>query len=105
MHPVSTTEDISRLARLCGAVADAPEAEDEGTAEAILRTLRDSAPAPTIAEALEALKPPARFNPEMVPLDLTDAEIDESFAYFDTEDYRIGYDAFLKKKKPKFVGK
>ena len=39
------------------------------------------------------------------PVALTDAEIDESFAYFDTEDYRIGCDAFLKKKKPKFVGK
>lgn len=35
----------------------------------------------------------------------TTAEIEENFAYFNTEDYRIGYDAFINKKKPKFVGR
>ena len=35
---------------------------------------------------------------------LTQAEIDANFDYFATEDYRIGYDAFINKKKPKFVG-
>jgi len=40
-----------------------------------------------------------------LPVPLTDAEIEGNFSYFNTEDYRIGYDAFLKKKKPKFVGK
>lgn len=43
-----------------------------------------------------------RLTPEPEPL--TAAEIEENFAYFNTEDYRIGYKAFLDKKKPEFVG-
>jgi enoyl-CoA hydratase len=39
------------------------------------------------------------------PKPLAAAEIEENFAYFNTEDYRIGYDAFINKKKPKFVGR
>ena len=44
-----------------------------------------------------------RLTPRPVPL--TPQEIEENFAYFNTEDYRIGYDAFINKKKPKFVGR
>lgn len=44
-----------------------------------------------------------RLTPRPEPL--TPLEIDENFAYFGTEDYRIGYDAFINKKKPKFVGR
>ncbi|HQY28069.1 MAG TPA: enoyl-CoA hydratase-related protein [Burkholderiaceae bacterium] len=36
---------------------------------------------------------------------LTDAESDECFDCFDTEDFRIGYSAFLAKAKPAFVGR
>lgn len=36
---------------------------------------------------------------------LTDAEWDEGFACFDTEDYKRGVRAFLEKKKPEFRGK
>ena len=36
---------------------------------------------------------------------LTKAELDEAYACFDTEDYRIGFRAFLAKKKPEFKGK
>ncbi len=39
------------------------------------------------------------------PRPLTAAERDESYACFDTEDFRIGYRAFLAKKKPEFRGK
>ncbi|HSQ04730.1 MAG TPA: enoyl-CoA hydratase-related protein [Burkholderiales bacterium] len=39
------------------------------------------------------------------PQPLTEAEIEESFAYFDTEDYRAGIAAFLAKKTPQFKGK
>ena len=39
------------------------------------------------------------------PAPLTPEEIDEGFAAFDTEDYRIGLEAFLEKKKPDFEGR
>jgi len=40
----------------------------------------------------------------MDPTPLTPDEIDESYAAFHTEDYRIGYRAFLDKKNPVFKG-
>ena len=39
------------------------------------------------------------------PTPLTAEELDEGFAAYDTEDYRIGYESFLAKKKPSFTGK
>jgi enoyl-CoA hydratase/carnithine racemase len=39
------------------------------------------------------------------PRPLSDAERDECFDCFDTEDFRIGYAAFLAKRKPDFVGR
>jgi len=39
------------------------------------------------------------------PEPLTAAELDECFDCFDTEDFRIGYAAFLAKQKPGFVGR
>ena len=39
------------------------------------------------------------------PRPLTQAEIEENFAYFATEDYRIGMDAFARKEKPRFKGR
>ena len=36
---------------------------------------------------------------------LTQAEIDEGYACFGTEDFRIGYRAFLDKRKPEFKGR
>jgi len=36
------------------------------------------------------------------PRPLSEAEYDESYACFDTEDYRIGVEAFLAKRKPEF---
>ena len=44
-----------------------------------------------------------RLAPQPAPL--TEAEIDENFAYFATEDYRIGMEAFAKKQKPRFKGR
>ncbi len=38
------------------------------------------------------------------PRPITDAEHDECFDCFDTEDFRIGYAAFLAKQQPKFIG-
>jgi len=39
------------------------------------------------------------------PAPLSASEIDENFAYFDTQDYRAGMKAFRAKKRPKFVGR
>lgn len=44
-----------------------------------------------------------RLTPQPAPL--TPAEIEENFAYFNTEDYRIGYEAFIAKRKPRFTGR
>lgn len=44
-----------------------------------------------------------RLTPQ--PASLSDAEINANFDYFSTEDYRIGYDAFMQKKKPRFTGR
>ncbi len=39
------------------------------------------------------------------PVPLTDAELDEGFDCYDTNDFQIGYQAFLEKRKPKFTGR
>ncbi|HYH43704.1 MAG TPA: enoyl-CoA hydratase-related protein, partial [Burkholderiales bacterium] len=44
-----------------------------------------------------------RLTPSALPL--SDAEIEANFEYFETEDYRIGYEAFLNKRTPKFLGR
>jgi enoyl-CoA hydratase/carnithine racemase len=44
-----------------------------------------------------------RLTPQPAPL--TAAERNANFDYFLTEDYRIGYDAFIHKRKPRFVGR
>jgi enoyl-CoA hydratase len=44
-----------------------------------------------------------RLAPQPEPL--TDTEIEENFAYFATEDYRIGMAAFASKQKPRFGGR
>lgn len=39
------------------------------------------------------------------PAPLTAEELDEGYAAYETEDYRIGYEAFLAKRKPQFKGR
>jgi len=39
------------------------------------------------------------------PAPLSDGERDEGFACYDTEDFQIGYKAFLDKATPKFKGR
>ena len=44
-----------------------------------------------------------RLTPQAAPL--SNAEIDANFDYFKTEDYRIGYDAFINTPTPAFKGR
>jgi enoyl-CoA hydratase/carnithine racemase len=73
--------------------------DDKVEAEAYACASRIAAGAPLVArwhkQYVERLTVTAKLSPE---------EWDEGFACFDTEDYKIGVDAFLKKEKPKFKG-
>lgn len=95
-----------------GRVWDAREALEKGLLTRVVGDgeLRDEAYA-TARRIAEGAPQVARWHKRFVrrltpqPAPLTAAEIEENFAYFNTEDYRIGYDAFINKKKPKFVGR
>ena len=94
-----------------GRVFDAREAKDKGLvtrvvpddaveaeARATARRIADGAPLVArwhkkFARRLRDAKP------------LTEKEYDEGFACFGTEDFRIGYRAFLAKQKPEFTGR
>jgi enoyl-CoA hydratase len=94
-----------------GRVFDAKEAKDKGL---VTRVVPDAdvesearATAQRIAEGAPLV---ARWHKKFArrladPRPLTAAEHDECFDCFDTEDFRIGYQAFLAKRKPKFVGR
>jgi enoyl-CoA hydratase/carnithine racemase len=95
-----------------GRVWEAREAFDKGLLTRVVDDARleeeVSAAARRIAEGAPLVN---RWHKRFVrrlapqPAPLTTAEIEENFAYFATEDYRIGMDAFAKKKKPKFAGR
>lgn len=76
-----------------------PDAEAEPEAYAVARRIADGAP--LVARWHKQYI--RRLTSQAAPL--TQAEIDANFDYFNTEDYRIGYDAYINKKKPKFVGR
>ncbi|MGH8682095.1 MAG: enoyl-CoA hydratase/isomerase family protein [Burkholderiales bacterium] len=94
-----------------GRVFGAPEAKDKGLVNRIVpddkveeetagMVRRIAAGAPLVARWHK------RFARRLAdPRPLTPGEYDESFACFGTEDYRIGYRAFLAKGKPEFRGK
>jgi len=75
-----------------------PDAEVEAEARAAAQRIADGAPL--------AARWHKKFARRLAdPRPLTDAERDECFDCFDTEDFRIGYAAFLAKRKPDFVGR
>ena len=76
-----------------------PDAVAEGEGRAAARRIADGAP--LVARWHKRFI--RRLTPQAPPL--TAAEIDANFDYFRTEDYRIGYEAFVNRKKPKFIGK
>jgi enoyl-CoA hydratase/carnithine racemase len=94
-----------------GRVFDAREAKDKGL---VTRVVPDDqvepearATAQRIADGAPLVarwhKKFARRLRDAAPL--SDAEYDEGFACFGTEDFRIGYRAFLAKAKPEFQGR
>lgn len=94
-----------------GRVFDAQEAKDKGL---VTRVVPDEQVAAEVRAAAlriaEGAPLVARWHKKfarrlMDPRPLTDTERDECFDCFDTEDFRIGYAAFLAKAKPQFVGR
>jgi enoyl-CoA hydratase len=94
-----------------GRIFDAREAKDKGL---VTRVVADDqvetearATALRIAEGAPLV---ARWHKKFArrlrdPAPLGDAEYDEGFACFDTEDFRIGYRSFLAKQRPAFRGR
>ena len=75
-------------------------ADDQVETEALATARRIAAGAPLVARWHK------KFARRLAdPRPLTDAERDEGYACFDTEDYRIGFKAFLAKEKAQFRGK
>jgi enoyl-CoA hydratase len=94
-----------------GRIFDAAEAKDKGLVTRVVPDDEVAAEARATAERIAAGAPlTARWHKKFArrladPRSLTAAEHDECFDCFDTEDFRIGYTAFLAKQKPKFVGR
>ena len=94
-----------------GRIFDAAEAKDKGLVTRVVPDEQVAAEARATAERIAEGAPlAARWHKKFArrlaePRPLTPAEQDECFACFDTEDFRIGYTAFLAKRKPKFVGR
>jgi len=94
-----------------GRVFDAREAKDKGLVTRVVPD--DKVEEETLMSArriAEGAPLVARWHKKFArrladPAPLTDAEYDEGFACFGTEDFRIGYKAFLAKKTPDFKGR
>jgi enoyl-CoA hydratase/carnithine racemase len=94
-----------------GRIFDAAEAKEKGL---VTRVVDDDQVARetmlTAARIAEGAPLVARWHKKFArrlaePAPITDAEADECFDCFDTEDFRIGYAAFLEKRKPEFGGR
>jgi enoyl-CoA hydratase/carnithine racemase len=94
-----------------GRVFDAAEAKDKGLVTRVVADDQVAAEARATAERIAEGAPlAARWHKKFArrladPRPLAEAEYDECFDCFDTEDFRIGYRAFLAKEKPRFVGR
>ena len=94
-----------------GRIFDAAEAKDKGLVTRVVPDAQVAAEARATAERIADGAPlAARWHKQFArrladPRPLTPAERDECFACFDSEDFRIGYAAFLAKRKPKFLGR
>ena len=103
--------DVALEILLEGRIFDAAEAKAKGL---VTRVVPDDQvaveAAATAARIAEGAPLVARWHKKFArrladPMPISAAEADECFDCFDTEDFRIGYQAFLAKRKPKFVGR
>ena len=94
-----------------GRVFGAAEAKDKGLVTRIVADDRVAAEAYETARRIAAGAPlVARWHKRFLrrledPAPLGEAELDEGYACFGTEDFRIGYRAFLAKTTPQFKGR
>jgi len=94
-----------------GRIFGAVEAKEKGIVTRVVPDAEVAAEARAAAQRIADGAPlAARWHKKFArrladPRPLSDAERDECFDCFDTEDFRIGYAAFLAKRKPEFVGR
>jgi len=94
-----------------GRVFGADEAREKGLVNRVVADDRVEEESMAAAQRIAAGAPlVARWHKQFArrladPRPLTEAERDEGYACFDTEDYRIGFKAFLTKQKPEFKGR
>jgi len=94
-----------------GRIFDAQEAKDKGLVTRVVPDGEVAAEARATAQRIADGAPlAARWHKAFArrlaePEPLTDDERDECYDCFDTEDFQIGYRAFLAKCKPQFVGR
>ena len=94
-----------------GRIFDAAEASAKGLVTRVVPDDRVTAEvAATVARIVEGAPLVARWHKKFArrladPAPISPQEADECFDCFDTEDFRIGYAAFLAKQKPAFEGR
>jgi enoyl-CoA hydratase/carnithine racemase len=94
-----------------GRILDAVEAKEKGLVTRVVPDAEVAAEARATAQRIAEGAPlVARWHKKFArrladPRPLTPEERDECFDCFDTEDFRIGYAAFLAKRKPGFIGR
>ena len=94
-----------------GRIFGAHEAKEKGLVTRVVADAEVAAEVRTTAERIAAGAPlVARWHKKFVarladPAPLTDAELAEGYGCYDTEDFKIGYKAFLAKEKPAFKGR